>query len=305
MKIAVLSLIIAIGALLFTAFQYDRTQKYMDEIKGQLSSQTLIQQKFQNGLNSTLEPIQKDINSIKEEQKTLFALPRNNTPADELSSVRALIETANRELQITRNTQMPLDLLESAEAKLKSYNNPNLNALIESVAEDLKSLKALDLPDKQKLWLQVNSLIETASHLEPFTIEQNKGEEKGAPPASEADNSWKVAVQKNWDELKGLIKIRQHSKPIEPLLNDTQKRMVKDNIRALLEQIRFAILMSDDKIFHQSIQDTKQWLNNYYDASQADIKNLLKDLEDLNKITLKPELPPLKSLNALKSLKKG
>ena len=74
-------------------------------------------------------------------------------------------------------------------------------------------------------------------------------------------------------------------------------------MRSLLEQIRLAILTTEDKIFQKSLQDTQQWLSRYYGETDPVVKKIHNTLTELSAIQLRPTLPFITALEFFNTLR--
>jgi uncharacterized protein HemX len=107
----------------------------------------------------------------------------------------------------------------------------------------------------------------------------------------------------SWADIKDLIKIRHYSKPVEPILIETEQAMIKENLRLLLEQIRFAILSNESKIYLQAIKETEQWLSKYFDDTTQAVKDIQGALATLSEVDLHSKLPTITSLEQFNTLR--
>ncbi len=113
---------------------------------------------------------------------------------------------------------------------------------------------------------------------------------------------WKKGLHNTWNELKGLIKVQRHTAPIEPILNESEQALAKENLLLIFEQIRWAILQSNNTVYQESIQNAKQWLNHYFENTDSRTRHIQDALNDLAKIDLRPPLPDIgQALNELKN----
>ncbi len=293
MKTAIFSLAIAISALIFSIFQFEQYQKFT------LAAQYQFK-KLDSELKSGLEAFHTTTNTLKQQEQAILSRTQHN--AWKISEIQYLINLAQTCLKGTRDIKTAIDLLTLAEKNVQTVNDPTLHALQEALNNDLTALKNVSLPNLSALWSEITLLIEQSTTL-PLrdTLLQKQDPSRSFNSASAKHNSWKQTLSASIQEIMALVKVRHHAKPLEPLLSETQQAIIKENLRLLLEQIRFAILITETTIYRQAIQDAEQWLTEYYDDI-VEVKNILNTLTTLKKINLRPELPILSSVEQCNTL---
>lgn len=297
MKTALFSLLIAISVALLSLFQFEKYQT--------LSQQTQITfSKLENEMKSKVEDLDNSVRLLKGQDQAILTQLKVNTWGQ--AEVDYLVTLASIELETQRNPNLVLQLLTKAQSKLQQLDDPSLDSLNEALTTDVTNLKNLAMPDRRMLWLRVSTLMDEASRLSPQqslmkAIHQTpqKAESKETP----SDSSWKTLMQEGLDNLKGLVKVQRHSKPVEPILPQMEQVLVRENLRLLLEQVRLAIMSRDNEIFYKAIQEAHDWLSTYYEESQKEVRNVQHSLYALSKMNLSPPLPQLTSPAFLKDLR--
>ena len=67
--------------------------------------------------------------------------------------------------------------------------------------------------------------------------------------------------------------------------------------------MRLAILTTEDKIFQKALQDTQQWLSQYYDATDPVVQKVQNTITELSAIQLRPTLAPITALEFFNTLR--
>ncbi len=293
MKTAIFSLFIACTVLLLSLFQFEKYQKFA------LNTQ-LSQKKLEDEVNLKLETAQQMMN--KQTQITQRIFTESDGPLWKMAEIDYLVSAANARL-LSREVNTAIRLLTIAQEKIEALNDARLTPLYQAVTKDRDALQTLSMPNLTALWRNVSTLMEEASQLAPRGTLIINTESKTAAPSQAADSSWQQKFSETLSEMKDLIKIRHYSKPVEPLLSESEKRLIQLNLQTLFETTRLAILSEEPTIYLQSIQDLKQWLAAYYDDTQSNVKHIDTALTELNAITLRPEIPKLSSIDLLTLLR--
>jgi uroporphyrin-III C-methyltransferase len=321
-KTAFLSLLIAVVVAGFSVYQFDRMRKWQRASESSLAEEKNAHDKTK----SELTDIKKTLEDFKQE---ISALAKQNAADWPKEEAEYLLKLASIRLAFTRDIETTLQLLKAADDKLQSIGDPMLTPLREAIAKDEMALKAVKQPDIEGLWLKIGALISEVPNLPTRgaifaktkkTLDTTQNAESGSREAegstesaktetstsetskSENDNSWRQGLSNSWHEVKDLIKIQRHTKPIEPLLPEEEQLLAKEHLRFLLEQIRWALLERNTAIYHSAIQDTIQWTESYFENSNESVQNLERQLKDMAKIDIKPNLPSLQSLTRLQNM---
>lgn len=297
MKTALFSLLIAISVAFLSLFQFEKYQT--------LSQQTQITfSKLENEMKSKVEDLDNSVRLLKGQDQAILTQLKVNTWGQ--AEVDYLVTLASIELETQRNPNLVLQLLTKAQSKLQQLDDPSLDSLNEALTTDVTNLKNLAMPDRRMLWLRVSTLMDEASRLSPqqsLMKAIHQAPQKAERKETSTDSSWKTLMQEGLDNLKGLVKVQRHSKPVEPILPQMEQVLVRENLRLLLEQVRLAIMSRDNEIFYKAIQEAHDWLSTYYEESQKEVRNVQHSLYALSKMNLSPPLPQLTSPAFLKDLR--
>lgn len=296
MKTAVFSLLIAISVALLSLFQFEKYQK--------LSHNTQITfGKLENKITSKVEELDTNINLLKGQDQAILNHIKFGTWV--IAEIEYLVNLATTQLEMTRDVQSATFLLTKAKEKVQRLNDPNLDSLQNALSTDLENLRNFSSPDLRMLWLKIGTLIKETTRLTPQQSFSKSLKKDDSPTevAHTNSKSWKELFQENFQEMKELVKIQQHAKPIEPILSQTERVLVRENLRLLLEQTRLAVLTADSEIYQSSIQDVHDWLTTYYPDTQSDVRNIQHSLYSMSKIILNPTLPTITAVDHLQNLK--
>jgi uncharacterized protein HemX len=302
---AIFSLLIAISFAIFSLFQFEKYQSHSSEIRNKF-------QQLDESINSKLTTFQKDLDILTTQEKAILA--KVQTTTWDLHDAEYLVRAAVLRLQTFKDVKTATLLLAAALDKIKKLNDPQLVNLQEALQRDLTNLQNFSDLNLVELWLKTTALIEQINQLpfrgNAYTVSETPSSEKSSSPIPSTastdhstDKTWKQALINSWYEMKDLIKIRSNTKPIESYLSKSEQTLIKENLRLMLEQVRFAILNREVKIYLQALQEIQQWLDEYFDESQEKIKEIKSVLTNLAEINLQPELPHITSLELFSALR--
>ncbi len=296
MKTALLSLVIAVSVAILSLLQFDRYQKFT-----QITNHTLAE--LDKKVHAKLAEFDKDVTTIKQQEQNLLSQVQNTDW--KLKEAEYFVALADAKLHANRDVKAAIELLTEAAGKIQALSDPELVGLQQALSTDLNALKQVSVPNVEDMWFKVSQSITASQKISPrhSTLNAASKETSANIPAVKAEDTWQTKLHQSFDEIKSLVKIRRYSKPIEPLLSETQQSMVQDILRSLLEQIRFAILNSEDKQFQKSIQETHEWIASYYETNDLEVKNLQDTLKKLAEINLRPTLPALTSVEQFSALR--
>lgn len=315
MKTGILAICIVLIVGVLGLFQFEEFQKSFHNIHNNLA-------KLETKQDSELNNLKVDVNTLKSQIQVttthIANIPKTATDAEKIAEIKYLVFLANARLNIAQDVQGALRALTMASETLSQFPDPNFQNFQESLKNDIIVLKQMSLPNRQNLWSKVGTLILEIKTLSPKGIPR-EAKETGEKSTLEKDNSsqniqnshtaqntpskpWKETLTKSFNEIKDLVKIRHHTKPIEPLLSETEQTMIQQNLYALCEEARLAILQQEDEIFHQALREIQQWINDYYSTEDTTIKNLLATLQELSESRLQVEFPTLTSFSTLNTL---
>lgn len=244
-----------------------------------------------------------------------------------------LLQEASETLQPVTNAKATAlrDALNAQIATLSSIKVPNLTEIWRNIGLEIEHVNSLPIRGDRNITTKTTkdikgkksssevkvknvktSVVQTAQTKDATeTKEAEVAGTTGTSALSETTNTtenehdtasekgWRKALNNTWADIKNLVKIQRHTKPIEPLLSTTEERLAYENLTLLLEQARWAVLNRNTVIYQQSLQDAIHLLATQFATEDVHVNKMGEELDTLSKITLKPELPDLKHLLSL------
>jgi uroporphyrin-3 C-methyltransferase len=125
-------------------------------------------------------------------------------------------------------------------------------------------------------------------------------------PAAGPSNRLQQVWQQLGSDLSGLVRIRRIDQPVVPLLPLDQQYFVRENIKTSLNAARMALLRSEAAVYRESLQQSLDWITEYFDTGSQPVKWAMDEIQALTKINARPELPDIsRSLASLDSTSSG
>lgn len=295
MKFTWLSFLLALCAMVFSIFQFGQTKDAL-----QSTQQNLLQ--VEEGLNNKIEDLQKQPRATQAQQ---IPSSPTRTELDNLSrfEIAMLIQLAATQLHATQDLPATLELLNTAHSKIQALHDPQLDPLNSALEDDRQALEKVQPTNPQLAWQSIATLIDETQDLLPRHHRSSLETAPQSRPATASLTMWQTFVDHFLQTFKDLIKIQRHTKPVEPLLSETEQRLVQQQLRLFLEQLRLTTIMRNESLYTELIKDTQQWLDNYYDAADPKVLSLQQSLTTLKTVSLKSIYPPLTCLHQLSLLR--
>jgi uroporphyrin-3 C-methyltransferase len=299
--------VIACLALTLSVFQLEKYHTL-----NQTHMRQLVQ--VEDDLKSKMEDLDTQLTLVKEQSKhTPFPL---NTAQWRRFEIESLLTIATVQYQNPAHLNAVGTLLTEAQQKLQAMADPQLKPLELALSQDLHALETLKVIDKQARCQQLSHIADQIAALSfsPSQAQSFVGDTPAMPSHSEpstinasasytASSSWQTVLFTSLKHLKDLVKIRRHTKPIEPLLSDVEQSLVQQQLRLLLEQSRVAILMSDQALYEHTLQAVLAGLEQNYHHQLEQIEPIKQSLASLRTQSVIDVLPPLSYPNQLSLLR--
>lgn len=228
----------------------------------------------------------------------LTKLIQNNTQLRKdwlLAEAEYLIQLANHRLLLEKDVSTAIVALKAADKRLAEVSDPALLKIRGIIAKDVQKLSNIQTVDLAGLSVTISALSDNIANLPLNTpVPKTKQSAKGVKSAeSLAVKGLKDLPAAIWKDIKGLVVIRNHQKPIQPLLSSSQHFYLTQNLALLLEQSRLALLNGQDAIYQERLNTTKKWVSQYFDTEHNVTRNMLSSIDELQKNNIAPNLPDI------------
>jgi uncharacterized protein HemX len=196
-----------------------------------------------------------------------------------LADVEQTLMAASQQLQLQGNVRGALAALQAADARLARADKLASTPLRRAIAQDMDKLKAVPQADTVGLAVKLDQLMQQVDTL-PLLIAET-------PPAARitkvrADESTMPrAIRDFWDEMKGLVRIRELEQPEPALLAPQQAYFLRENLKLRLLAARVSLLARDESTFRDDLKASQAWVQKYFDARSPRATTVLASLKQV------------------------
>lgn len=292
--------VLAIVALTITLYLWQQTSSKSGEYRKQIKElrtsllQTLSNQSQQQ--RQAITKLQININQVLEKHYNIEKLRA-------LSRTAYLLYLANLHLTIGHDIKKSVSLLQQAAQLLEKLDDHSLFTLKNALTQDIAKLEAIPQLDIYSIIIRLDTLTQQIQQLsiEPkqFISQQNDTPTKLDKIDAEKMPWYKKVLYSLRSLIKDLFIIRRTQQPVTPLFSPQQQVFLRENIQAKILQAEWAVLNQNPKLYQASLKLAAQWVQQLSQTTPQ-ITDILKKINDLRDINIKPTLPNLSSsLNAL------
>jgi uncharacterized protein HemX len=182
-----------------------------------------------------------------------------------LSEVEQMLVLASQQLQLAGNVRAALAALQAADQRLARADKLAATPLRRAIAKDLERLKAVPQVDAVGIAVKIDGLINQADTL-PLVISETALAPRPATRWRSADeHGFTRAARDFWEEMKGLVRIREVETADLALLSPAQSYFLRENMKLRLLSARVALLARDEPSFREDMRATQAWVSRYFD----------------------------------------
>ena len=236
-----------------------------------------------------------------------------------LWEVERLVTVAAQELQVGGNLGTALAALQAADARLARIDRPQLVNLRRALTGDIERLRSAPAVDLTGLAVKLDQLAAAVDGWPLLAEPPRKGPLAPAAPAApgaaeaaargrDSADAGAWAGVRRWlrEEFGGLLQIRQVDTPEALLLDATQQRLARQQMRLRLLNARQALLQRNDKLYRADLGEAQQLLGRYFDARQPAVAAAAAQLKSMAQAPLSVDVPRVDAtLAALRAARGG
>ena len=184
-----------------------------------------------------------------------------------LSEVEQMLVLASQQLQLAGNVRGALAALQAVDQRLARADKLAATPLRRAITQDMDRLKAVPQVDSVGIAVKLDGLVAQAEGL-PLLISETMPVTRAAQRARYAEEPGPVtrAARDFWEEMKGLVRIRDLETTDAPLLAPAQSYFLRENLKLRLLSARVALLARDEPSFREDLKASQAWITKYFDA---------------------------------------
>jgi uroporphyrin-3 C-methyltransferase len=182
-----------------------------------------------------------------------------------LSEVEQMLVLASQQLQLAGNVRGALVAMQAADQRLARAEKLAATPLRRAITQDMERLKAVPQVDAVGLSVKIDGLITQADSL-PLIISETIPPARVARLRTDDQTAITRLARDFWEEMKGLVRIRDLEAPDVALLTPAQGYFLRENLKLRLLAARVSLLARDEPSFREDIKATQGWIAKYFDA---------------------------------------
>jgi uroporphyrin-3 C-methyltransferase len=209
-----------------------------------------------------------------------------------LAEALYLIRLANQRLQTERSTKNPLALMENVDAILRQIEDPMLLPVRRTLASDIGELRLTGEIDSVGLFLELTTLADNIDQLTALNMVRESTVTQTIELTIEEPSTTKGIVADVVQQLSQLVRVTHRQQPIEPLLLNSEVRVIKQNLRLMLEQAQSAVMAEEPEVYRVSLDKAERWVTQYFQLDD-DAQVILQRLTSLKGRDVVQQLPQI------------
>jgi len=296
LTLVLLIVVAAAVAAAYYGYQFLQQQAVrMDALTTQQSQLQDENAQLKTQLEESLQTLSKQQTDLAGDIETLRARNMHLHKDWLINEAEYLVQLANYRLLFERDIKTAVVALETADMRLRETGDPGLIGVRKAIADAIQALKAVPQADLAGLSLSMSAIAKEVNEL-PLSTPDPKSKIKEVKPElkeTEKVTKWSELPAAIWHDLKGLVVIRHHDKPVEPLIAPDQRFFLTENLRLQIEQARLAMLSGHPDVYKERLTTASKWIAQYFDKDAAQTKTVLDTLKQLLDSKIAPPLPDI------------
>jgi uroporphyrin-III C-methyltransferase len=210
-----------------------------------------------------------------------------------LSEVEQMLVLASQQLQLAGNVRGALAALQAADLRLARADKLAATPLRRAITQDMERLKAVPQVDTVGIAVKLDGLIAQSETL-PLLVAESPPV-RVASRARYADEQGAIAraARDFWEEMKGLVRIRDLESNDAPLLTPAQTYFLRENLKLRLLSARVALLARDEASFREDLKATQGWIAKFFDARAKPTAAALATLRQISESPVAITVPDI------------
>lgn len=226
-----------------------------------------------------------------------------------IAEVEYLLRIANQRILMEQDPRGALALFRAADTIVADTQGLTAFSLREAMAEDIAKLEAVEMLDKEGIYLRLSAFVSQVSELKQRELLYSPPSEEDAPVnqgESTLIEGITSFIAKTGNRITSLIDYRRNEVEITPILPPEEEYYLRQNLLLKLQMAQIALLDRDGEIFVVSLRESISWINKYFDPSHAATTAMRAGLMELMAIDVQQVMPDVgASLREVRHLSAG
>ena len=210
-----------------------------------------------------------------------------------LSEVEQMLVLASQQLQLAGNVRGALAALQAADQRLARAEKLAATPLRRAITQDMDRLKAVPQVDTVGIAVKLDGLISQTESLPLLIAETLPVRVAARARYADEQTGFARAARDFWEEMKGLVRIRDLESAEAPLLTPAQTYFLRENLRLRLLSARVALLARDEPSFREDLKATQGWITRFFDTRAKPTVAALATLKQVSESPVSITVPDI------------
>lgn len=299
-KLSTVALVIAmvsLGAVSYVTYKAHHKIDYLQSTVDQLIGQQLDDKKrFSDTLKSignTQDAMVTQISSITNTLNTALQQQFYQNHDWRLLQARYYLELAQINSKWTYNIQTTKSLLTQAHQALEHNPEPNLTDIRETLQHQIDAIDSIPILNNTALLEQLNALDALIDQLPFKPIQAILRSTENSSTINAMEPYWRQQWNKSLNMLSQLVVVQHHNETMQPLLLESEKHLLIQNLHLSFKEVQWAVLQYNDAEYHLVLKEIGAEIDKFLDTNSPTTQSFLKKLDELQDISLLQDKPNL------------
>ena len=197
-----------------------------------------------------------------------------------LSEVEQMLVQASQQLQLAGNVRAALAALQAADQRLARAEKLAAAPLRRAITQDMDRLKAVPQVDIAGMAVKIDQAIAQADSL-PLVIPESVPAARPARVRASEETGIRRAALDFWQEMKGLVRIRDLETQDAALVSPQQGYFLRENLKLRLLAARMSLLARDEASFRDDLRASQALIVRWFDAKARPAALVLASLKQV------------------------
>ena len=220
-----------------------------------------------------------------------------------LAEVHYLATIANNRLTFNKDLKTAIAALETANEKIRRQQDQRLYGLRQRIVDDINALNAVKLPPLVKVAEMLNDIEMKIRELPvpkpqiglESGVVKPESSDKQDPTQGEDVGVWRKkmnrAISTFKETLNDYVVIHHDEDGVVPIMNPETREYLNQNLELKIQTMRISLANRDQQLFSSNLEIIESWVNRYFDKNDPKVLDTVKQIWELKKIELNPQLP--------------
>ncbi len=302
--LATMGIIISVDSLIKVKEWNSGLTTFKDEVEKRLQTEQLRLNNLETALQqigTRQKAFDKELNHYDNALTSLKPLLDKRTQQEasvdvlwQLEKAYDWLQEAQLDLKWSDDWQGALLLLQSADAVIEKTDAPALQSIHLLLVENIKALSMIQPIDEVMLLKKIKSMTKMVNNL-PSSMSESATSTTGSDAAPAPKSGWRSVVNRGFEWIQHVVVIKPANSTPSSLSHFQSRRILNENLIIALQQTQWALLKKDNRLFHWSLEQVSQMLQNnetLIDFNNEQTKIFLQNLDFLKKQNLNPPTLP-------------